>query len=135
MESLQLVPRQKKPQLRDKDWEPLKDLVYTKYIVNGMELDQVVAELQRHGLDANKGNLESKLRNWGFRKKLQPNIWRHVEHVIRDRKTSLMKATTVILSGRRIPQEKVKSETTRHNPPTWSRCEGLIFMSRLGIDI
>ncbi|KAH6842396.1 hypothetical protein B0I37DRAFT_196622 [Chaetomium sp. MPI-CAGE-AT-0009] len=121
MASLELVSRQKKPQLRDTDWEPWKDLVYTKYIVHGMELEDVLSELQRRGLDANKGNLESKLRNWGFRKKLQPNIWRYVEHIIRDRKTSLMKRTAVILSGRRIPQEKIKSETTRHNPPTWSR--------------
>jgi hypothetical protein len=52
MDSPQLVPRQKKTQLRDRDWEPFKDLVYTKYIVNGVELDEVVAVLQSHGLDA-----------------------------------------------------------------------------------
>jgi hypothetical protein len=39
-----------------------------------------------------------------------------------------MKTTTVILSGRRIPQEKVKNETTRHNPPTWNRCEALVYI-------
>ncbi|KAK3291965.1 uncharacterized protein B0H64DRAFT_468823 [Chaetomium fimeti] len=121
MTSLELTPRLKKRQLRDGDWEPLKDLVYTMYIVNGMELDEVLVELQRQGLDVNKGNLESKLRNWGIRKKLQPNIWRYVDRVIRDRKTSFMRNTVVILSGRRIPKEKIKSEITRHNPPTWSR--------------
>ncbi|EAQ91914.1 predicted protein [Chaetomium globosum CBS 148.51] len=89
------------------------------YLVDGMELEDVVAELLRQGHDVNKGQVESKLRSWGFRKKLQPNIWRHVEHVIRDRQTCLRKATTVILSGRRIPREKVKNETTRHNPPRW----------------
>lgn len=52
MASLELVPRRKKAQLRDSDWEPLKDLVYTQYIVNDMELDEVLAELQRQGLDA-----------------------------------------------------------------------------------
>ncbi|KAH6649365.1 hypothetical protein F5144DRAFT_3859 [Chaetomium tenue] len=121
MASLELVPRQKKAQLGDRDWEPWKDLVYTMYLVDGVELEEVVAELRRQGLDVNKGKLESKLKNWGFRKKLRPNIWRHVEHVMRDRQTFLMKATTVILSGRRIPQDKVKNETARHNPPTWIR--------------
>ena len=52
MASLELVPRQKKTRLRDRDWEPWKDLVYTKYIVNDMELDEVLAELQHRGLDA-----------------------------------------------------------------------------------
>lgn len=52
MASLELVPRQRKPQLRDSDWEPLKDLVYTKYIVDDLELDEVLTELQREGLDA-----------------------------------------------------------------------------------
>jgi len=52
MAALELVPRQRKPQLRDRDWEPLKDLVYTKYIVDDLELDEVLAELQREGFDA-----------------------------------------------------------------------------------
>jgi hypothetical protein len=46
----ELARRQKKHQLRDSDWEPWKDLVYTKYIVNDMELNDVVAELDRGGL-------------------------------------------------------------------------------------
>ena len=52
MASLERVPRQRKAQLRDRDWEPWKDLVYTMYIVNDMELDDVVAELQDQGLAA-----------------------------------------------------------------------------------
>ena len=52
MASSGLVPRQRKPQLRDQDWEPWKDFVYTKYIVNDMVLDDVVTELQRQRLDA-----------------------------------------------------------------------------------
>ncbi|KAK4165563.1 ankyrin repeat-containing domain protein, partial [Cladorrhinum sp. PSN259] len=116
----ELAPQQKK-QLRDKDWEPWKDLVYTKFIVKNKDVDAVVAELDKKGFVVDREKLQSKLKSWGFRKKLEPNIWRYLSHVIQDRRNCSGKNTTVILSGRRIPQEKVENNISRHDPPRWNQ--------------
>ena len=51
MASLVLLPRRKKAQLKDQDWEPWKDFVYVEYLVKNRELEEVVHELRRGGLD------------------------------------------------------------------------------------
>lgn len=51
LEPMALVSRPKKPQLKDRDWEPWKDFVYVEYLVKNRELDEVVAELQSYNLN------------------------------------------------------------------------------------
>lgn len=57
--------------------------------------------------------LEYRLNDWGFRKKLSPDIWRSVRSIIQARAAEL-KESVVILSGRRLPVEKVDGVTERH---------------------
>jgi len=53
MASQDLVSRRKRkrPQLRDSDWLPHKDLVYMRYLVEDRELGEVLEELYSRGLD------------------------------------------------------------------------------------
>ena len=46
-----LSVKRTKPQLRDSDWAPYRDLVYIKYLVEERELGEVLAELHSRGLD------------------------------------------------------------------------------------
>lgn len=59
-----------------------------------------------------KRQLENKLNTWHFRKKLSPEIWRHIRAVICGREAD-NKKTIVVLSGREIPAERVTRETRR----------------------
>ncbi|KAH8897121.1 ankyrin, partial [Thozetella sp. PMI_491] len=105
-------------QLHKEDWETLKPFIRTRYLIQNKELDQILAELHERGLSVTKSQLEFKLKSWGFRKKLSPEIWRHVERVIQARLEDL-KETAVILAGRRLPNEKVEYETRRNRLVTW----------------
>jgi len=47
---MEVIPRQRAAQLRDKDWEPWKTLIRMKYLNEDKELDELLKELNSLGL-------------------------------------------------------------------------------------
>lgn len=61
-----------------------------------------------------KPQLERKLRSWKFCKNIPSKLWPIIGCRIKER----AKKTLVILSGKRLPHEKVEYEVKRHTPLT-----------------
>ncbi|KAK3385537.1 ankyrin repeat-containing domain protein [Podospora didyma] len=89
------------------------------FLVEDNDVNKVLSELHDIGFDVTKPQLELKLKEWGFRKNLTRELWRYVGLEIQARAASL-KQSVVILSGRRLPADKVAYETRRNELVRWN---------------
>ncbi|KAK4220240.1 ankyrin repeat-containing domain protein [Rhypophila decipiens] len=108
------VPRSRLgAQRRAEDWESWKSLIRDRFLVKKMDVDAITAELHHRGFDITKPQLENRLTSWGIRRKLKPEIWRTVKSDIVARVAD-RKQSVVILSGLRLPAEKMDYEMKRN---------------------
>jgi hypothetical protein len=63
--------------------------------------------------DSRASECQAQLDRWNFRKKVNTDVWKYVEHQTRKRKRE-GKDTEVIISGRRIDPKKVRKATSRN---------------------
>ncbi|KAM7206923.1 hypothetical protein V8F33_000022 [Rhypophila sp. PSN 637] len=107
------VPRSRLgAQRRAEDWESWKSLIRDRFLVKKMDVNATIAELHHRGFDITKPQLENRLTSWGIRRKLKPEIWRMVKSCTVARAAD-RKQSVVILSGLRLPAEKVDYEMKR----------------------
>ncbi|KAI1386143.1 ankyrin [Hypoxylon trugodes] len=99
------------------EWNEWKDLVWKEYMINDCSLKDMVEILKRRNPQVTLAQLRTRLNHWGFQKSLSAENWRYVEHTIQKRKHH-GKDSVVILSGVRLAQEKVKTQTDRHRAVT-----------------
>ncbi|KAI1660767.1 ankyrin [Daldinia decipiens] len=98
-------------------WREWKDFIYEEFIVNDRGIHEVFESLKQRNPQVTMAQYRTKLRDWAFCKNLTAKNWRYVAHSIQKRR-SQNKDTAVVLSGKRIPQTKVKNLTGRHKTVT-----------------
>ncbi|KAI1475597.1 ankyrin [Daldinia eschscholtzii] len=116
MESEQSIITRDTP-VSDQLWLDWKDFIYEEYIVNDRKIDEVFESLKQRNPHVTMAQYRTKLKDWAFCKNLSAENWRYVTHSIQKR-ASQNKDTTIVLSGKRLPQAKVKKLTGRHKAVT-----------------
>ncbi|KAI2620020.1 ankyrin [Hypoxylon sp. NC1633] len=117
MSSGQLVIANQSTPLSEKDWDGWMDFVREEFLVKDRRIEDVCKSLQQLNPQVTYGALRTKLRQWGFHKSLSAKNWQYVDHSIQKRKLQ-EKDSVIVLSGVRLDQEKVKSQTQRHKSIT-----------------
>ncbi|KAI1470477.1 uncharacterized protein F4812DRAFT_469071 [Daldinia caldariorum] len=116
MESEHLISQRETP-VSEQLWLEWKDFIYEEYIVNDRGIQEVFDILKERNPQITMSQYRAKLKDWAFCKNLCAEDWRYVSRSIQNR-ASQAKGTTVILSGKRLPQSKVRKQTNRHKVVT-----------------
>ncbi|KAI1369625.1 ankyrin repeat-containing domain protein [Xylaria arbuscula] len=94
-------------------WLCYKDLIRRWYLVDGMQLDEILTQLSHRGFIVTKNQLHYTMnKKWKIRKNIDENTWVQIDHHINKRKRE-GKESEVIYCGKRLKPETVKKETGR----------------------
>ncbi|KAH7150362.1 ankyrin repeat-containing domain protein [Dactylonectria estremocensis] len=116
--------RPARSQPTEAEWLEHKAIIRRLYLVEGMSLKKLVAELGGLGLFVTDAQLEYKLKQWEFRRNIDRAAWIAIDRKIAKRKLE-GKESQVIHRGKRLKQSTIDKETNRHrdifipyaNPP------------------
>lgn len=98
-------------------WEAYKSTIHELYISKGCSLDYVMSTMRARGFRASKPQFKRQLQKWQFSKNQKAEEWRYISRAFTNR--SLQgKPSIVFMHGLRIPPEKVRKETRRHDLPS-----------------
>ncbi|KAJ8130538.1 hypothetical protein O1611_g3089 [Lasiodiplodia mahajangana] len=103
----------KRSRFSSREWDGHKACIREWYLEKNGSLKEVQAKLKEQGLDATMHQIETKVRDWKFRKNIDKKTWRSIDCHITRRKYA-GKKSEVILCGRRMKLETVERETDRH---------------------
>ncbi|KAJ3577140.1 hypothetical protein NPX13_g3427 [Xylaria arbuscula] len=99
--------------LTDAQWLCYKDLIRRWYLVEEMQLDEILTQLSHRGFIVTKNQLHYTMnKKWKIRKNIDENTWIQIDHHINKRKRE-GKESEVIYCGKRLKPETVRKETGR----------------------
>ncbi|KAI1412227.1 ankyrin [Hypoxylon sp. FL1857] len=97
----------------ESEWNEWSGFVREEFLIKDRGLHEVAGSLEQRNPHVTVQKLRTKLKQWRFQKNLSAKDWRYVDHSIQKRKAQ-DKDSVIILSGLRIPRERVKKSTDRH---------------------
>lgn len=119
------------------DWDRYQDQIQHWYINDDLRAKDVIKRLEDFGFAAKyvflsqiyltypnevarEDHLTYRLRTWNARKNLTKNTAIYLNNQLKQRKQAGKKSTTVIASGKRLSEDKIKRAVRRHMPPKWT---------------
>ncbi|KAI0485229.1 hypothetical protein GGR56DRAFT_669717 [Xylariaceae sp. FL0804] len=113
------------------DFERHKAEIVQRFLFEKWSLPKIADHLeQEYNFSKKKHQYQHQLKRWGVKKNVPKDVWPYINHQLKKRKG---RPSEVTLFGVRIPEAKLRKETTRHAKiPTAEDFQAGLPSSRMG---